>query len=560
MASAQPTTLVELLQQSCQRYAAQPALGPALSSSLTYGKLYESAQALAAYLHKRGVKRQDHVAILAENSHMWGVSYFAIHLCGAIAVPILPDFPGNDVRHILTETGAKYLFSTKKQLEKLYELQRSKVKSVITLDDSLDDDCPLPLSTMTDILAKATAIPEKKQRKSLANPTPEDIASLIYTSGTSGHSKAVMLSHRNLCSNMLSAATLIPGIKQNWTFLSILPMSHTYEFTIGFLLPLYTGCRVVYAGKSPTPTILERICKQEKPQVMCVVPMVMEKIYKKRVLATLKEKKLLNRLCRIGFVRKKIMATIGNKLLAFFGGELQLMAIGGAALNRETEQFLREAQLPYVVGYGLTETSPLLAAGPLYSPEIPLGSTGRHIPGVELKIAEPDPETGIGEVLARGENVMIGYYQDQEATEKSIDQQGWFATGDLGLIDNNGFLHIKGRSKSVIVLSSGENVYPEGIEDKINSYECVADSLVVENNNKLEARVYLDQDVIDRDAGHGTASQRQAFISKTLKEMQQETNKQLPPYAKLSRFVEQEDPFTKTATHKIKRYLYTNLN
>ncbi|MEN8141801.1 MAG: AMP-binding protein [Thermodesulfobacteriota bacterium] len=555
MTAAPPTTLIDLLRNSCEQHNDCPALGMAMAAPLTYKELYRRVTALAALLHKQGIKKGDKIAILSENSPQWGIAYFASQFCGAVAVPILPDFPGNDVRHIITETRAKVLFTTEKQLPKIYELMESRLENIVTLDDCHDPDCPGSHCTFSSLLADALDIPEKKRQKPTATTSPDDLASIIYTSGTSGHSKAVMLSHKNLCANTHSASTLIPQITPEWTFLSILPMSHTYEFTIGFLLPLHRGCRVAYAGKRPTPTILQRICKAERPHAMCVVPMIMEKIYKKRVLATLKEKKVLGRLCRLDFIRRKIMIKIGNKLLDFFGGRLQLMAIGGAALNHETELFLAEAQMPYVVGYGLTESAPLLAGGPLFSPEIPIGSTGRQIPGVELKIVNPNDE-GIGEIMGRGDNIMGGYYQDEQSTQATIDPDGWLATGDLGRIDDKGFLHILGRSKSVIVLSSGENVYPEAIEDKINSYECVADSLVVENNNRLEARVYLDQEVIDRDSGTQSQPERHDYIEMTLKAMQQTINKQLPPYAKISGFVEQEDPFTKTATHKIKRYLY----
>lgn len=549
-------TLTQLLRQSCNQYGSRPALGMAFTTPLTYKELFQQVTALAALLAHKGLKKGDRVAILAENSPQWGICYFATQFCGAVAVPILPDFPDTDVRHILSETKAKILFTTQRQLSKIYEIQSSSLQNIISLDDVLDHDCPIQQETFSSWQKQAVKIsPKKIQKKSLAT-RPDDLASIIYTSGTSGHSKAVMLSHKNLCTNTSSAAILIPFLKKEWTFLSILPMSHTYEFTIGFLLPIFTGCRIVYAGKPPTPSILQRICATEKPHIICIVPMVMEKIYKKRVLATLEQKKLLKKLCRLSFIRKRVMTTVGKKLLAFFGGHLQLLAIGGAALNHETEHFLRQAQIPYVIGYGLTESSPLLAAGPLFSTDIPLGSTGKPIPGVKIRIADPNPSSGIGEIMAQGDNIMRGYFNDKKATKETLSSDNWLDTGDLGRIDSQGFVHIKGRSKSVIVLSSGENVYPEGIEDKINSYECVAESLVGENNNKLEARVYLDQDVIDRNVGNADQSAQQVWVSKKLKEMQIAINSQLPPYAKLSRFVEQKDPFTKTATHKIKRYLY----
>ncbi|MCK5196647.1 MAG: AMP-binding protein, partial [Desulfobulbaceae bacterium] len=349
-------------------------------------------------------------------------------------------------------------------------------------------------------LSNVEQLSEKKRAK-LNNMAAEidenDLASIIYTSGTSGHSKAVMLSHRNLLSNVRSTDHLVT-ITPDWTFLSILPLSHTYEFTIGFLLPLYKGCRIAYAGKSPTPRILKQICKHEKPTAICIVPMVMEKIYKKRVMTAIDHSSLLTMAVKINFLRQALFKKIGKKLLDFFGGNLKLMAIGGAPINFDTEKFLKEAQFPYIIGYGLTETSPLLAGGPLHDPTIELGSTGKPVPGVEIRITNPDPETGIGAIMARGPNIMLGYYNMPEVTAETIDKDGWLATGDLGRFDEQGNLHIKGRSKSVIVLAHGENIYPEAIEEKINSNIYVMESLVVETNGQLEARVYLDYDLIDQ--------------------------------------------------------------
>lgn len=235
-----------------------------------------------------------------------------------------------------------------------------------------------------------------------------------------------------------------------------------------------------------------------------------------------------------------------------------MLAIGGAAINFDTEKFLKGAQFPYLIGYGLTETSPLLAGGPLHDPTIELGSTGKPIPGVEIRITNPDPESGIGEIMARGPNVMQGYYNMPEVTAETIDEDGWLATGDLGSFDEQGNLHIKGRSKSVIVLAHGENIYPEAIEEKINSNLYVMESLVVENNGQLEARVYLAYDLIDQETKGKSNTKQKEFINKILQELQQDVNSQLPTYSKLHRFIERQEPFIKTATHKIKRYLYTS--
>ena len=553
-------TLNDLFDASCQKYAARPCLSMAMEEPLTYADIGEKVATMASALYASGVKKKDKVAILAENSPNWGIAYLALIRLGAIVVPILPDFPGTDVRHILTNSQVKIVFTTKRQIEKILELQNHKIKQIITLDNSTIDTELDNLTTFTDFLSNVEQLSEKKRAK-LNNMAAEidenDLASIIYTSGTSGHSKAVMLSHRNLLSNVRSTDHLIT-ITPDWTFLSILPMSHTYEFTIGFLLPLYKGCRIAYAGKSPTPRILEQICKHEKPTALCIVPMVMEKIYKKRVMTAIDHSSLLTMAVKVNFLRRALFKKIGKKLLDFFGGNLKLMAIGGAAINLDTEKFLKEAQFPYLIGYGLTETSPLLAGGPLHDPTITLGSTGKPVPGVEIRITNPDPETGIGAIMARGPNIMQGYYNMPEVTAETIDKDGWLATGDLGNFDEQGNLHIKGRSKSVIVLAHGENIYPEAIEEKINSNLYVMESLVVENNGQLEARVYLNYDLIDQETKGKPNTKQKEFINKILQKLQQNVNSQLPTYSKVNRFIERQEPFIKTATHKIKRYLYTS--
>jgi long-chain acyl-CoA synthetase len=553
-------TLIDLFNASCEKYPERPCLGMAMEQPLTYAEVNEKVKKSATALYSIGVKKKDKIAILAENSPNWGIAYLAVIRLGALVVPILPDFLGTDVRHILTESNVKLIFTTKRQIEKIFELQDHKIKSIITLDDSPACKELGNVSTFSSFLSSVGELPEKKISKfnnSVIDVDVNDLASIIYTSGTSGHSKAVMLSHRNLVANVQSADQLV-DITPEWTFLSILPMSHTYEFTIGFLLPLYKGCRIVYAGKSPTPRILEKICKNEKPTAMCIVPMVMEKIYKKRVMSTIEHSMVLSTAVKLNFVRKALFKKIGDKLLDFFGGNLELLAIGGAAINFDTEKFLRDAQFPYLIGYGLTETSPLLAGGPLHDSTIDLGSTGKPVPDVEIRITDPDPETGIGEIMARGPNIMQGYFNRPELTEETIDQNGWLATGDLGYFDTHGNLHIKGRSKSVIVLAHGENIYPEAIEEKINSNMYVVESLVTENNNKLEARVYLDYDLIDQDTKGKPNAKRKVFINTVLQELQQEVNSQLPSYSKIYKCIERQDPFIKTATHKIKRYLYTS--
>ena len=552
-------TINSLLDVSCQRFSSQPALAMAFQKPITYGEMHDKVFLLATALRAAGIRAKDKVAILAENSPNWGIAYFAIVRLGAIAVPILPDFPETDVRHVLVDAHVKMLFITRRQIEKIYELADHHLKKIITLDNTLPAVQLDLVETFDTFLNRTETLSAKKREKvkTAQAVSGDDLASIIYTSGTSGHSKAVMLRHSNLHANVNSANQLF-GARKEWTFLSILPMSHTYEFTIGFLLPLLNGARVVYAGKSPTPTILERICRKEKPEVMCVVPMVIEKIHKKRVLATIENSALLKIATRMPLLRKKIHRKIGRKLIDFFGGRLKLFAIGGAPMNIETEKFLYEANFPYIFGYGLTETSPLLSGGPLNDSTIAVGTTGKPVPGVEIKVVDPDPRTGIGEIHARGSNVMKGYFNNPEATQETIDSQGWLATGDLGKLDSQNNLMVTGRCKSVIVLSHGENIFPETIEEKINSDIHVAESLVIENDNRLEARVYLDYDLIDQQIRRKTPQQRQEHIDQIFKKLHKSVNSQLPAYSKIYKFFERKEPFIKTATHKIKRYLYTN--
>jgi len=555
------TTLNQLIDRSATAFARRPATGFALQPPMSYQEFHRQILLCAALLRDKGLRKKERLAILADNSPQWGVTCLAAMRLGAVVVPILPDFPEADVKHILAESGAKFLFTTQRQMEKLCDLPDKGKRSIITLDDSTDANGILTTTAFSAFLAEAEELSGKKQGTAGTEATDRDLASIIYTSGTSGHSKAVMLSHGNFLSNLRSSLHVFAGQPIDaWTFLSILPMSHAYEFTTSFLLPLATGSRIVYAGRTPTPTVLERICRQERPTTMCMVPMIMEKIYKKRVLPAINGNVLLRNAMRLPFLRRRILRAIGRKLLAFFGGGLKFVAIGGARLNPEVEEFLAAARFPYIVGYGLTEAAPLISAGPYGAPDIALGSAGRPVRDVEVRIARPDPESGLGEILVRGPNVMQGYLHNPVATRETIDQEGWLATGDLGDLDSRGNLFIRGRSKSVIVLSHGENIYPEPIEEKINAMQQVVESLVLERNDRLEARVHLDYELLEAASkGQGQEEQRQR-IREILAAIKAELNGQLPVYSQLSQVVEQREPFAKTATHKIKRYLYADTN
>ena len=551
-------TLNYIIDSSRAKFGAEPAIGMAMEEPLNYEVFHRRIISLAARMKKDGVNKGDHVAILAENSHNWGTVYLAIVRIGAIAVPILPDLPEADVHHILKEMKTKFLFTTQKQTEKVYELKQKTLNKIITLDDYIGISGIIEITKYSEYLQEAEEDLFKAELEGeIRFPAVEedDIASILYTSGTSGYSKAVMLSHKNLTSNAYAASGLAEvGVGD--VFLSILPMSHTYEFTCGFILPLLMGCRIAYAGKTPTPAILQKLCQHEKPTVIFGVPLVLEKIFKKRVVPKIEGSAMLKLVCKIGLGRKIIYKKIGAKLLDFFGGRLKFMGVGGAALNPEVEKFLVEAEFPYLIGYGLTESAPLLAGGPLGDATITPGSTGKPIPGVQIKIVDPDPQTGVGEIYGCGPNIMKGYFNDEDATQEALTKDGWLVTGDQGILDKAGNLHIRGRSKNVIVMSSGENVYPETIEHKINAYSWVIESLVLENNGRLDAWIYPDYELIDEQTADQSRIQRHEFIEKCIEEMRKELNDQLPKHARITKIFERREPFIKTATHKIKRYLY----
>jgi len=552
-------TLNYILDSSREKFGDLGAIGMAMEKPLTYAELHERICALAAGLTARGLGHGDRVAILAENSHNWGTAYLSVVRFGGVGVPILPELPEADVHHILGEMQVQALFTTQRQVEKIYDLGKNLPDIIITLDDFQGAEGLPETEPFSAFLEESLSSFREKKESDKPVTFPEidedDLASILYTSGTSGFSKAVMLSHRNLTSNAYAASGLM-DIEPGSVFLSILPISHTYEFTTGFILPLLTGARIAYAGKTPTPAILQNLCRHEQPYIIFAVPLVLEKIYKKRVLPNIEKSRLLRFLCTFSFGRKLVHKKAGKKLLEFFGGNLAMMGIGGASLNPEVEQFLVDAEFPYLIGYGQTESSPLIAGGPFKDKTITIGSTGKPLPGVEVKIEKADPESGIGEIYARGANVMVGYFNDADATAETITPDGWLATGDLGILDDAGNLHIKGRCKNIIVMSSGENIYPEAIEHKINGYNWVVESLVVEDNGKLNAWVYPDYEYVDEVTAGKTRSQRREYLDGLFDELRRGVNATQAASTKLTEVFERREPFIKTATHKIKRYLY----
>ncbi|MBN2356210.1 AMP-binding protein, partial [candidate division KSB1 bacterium] len=517
---------------------------------------------LSLLLHKQGIHAGDRVAILSENKPNWGLAYFAITTMGAVAVPILPDFNSIEVKHILRHCGAKAIFVSERLYNKIEDEFESSLRTVFLIEDF----SIIPLQTKKDRLqdiiaegskelAKIKSAALRLAGKSRAEAREQDLAAIIYTSGTTGNSKGVMLTHKNIVYDAV-ATTQIIQIDETDRLLSILPLSHAYECTLGLVIPIMIGASVYYLDKPPTAKVLLPAMEKVKPTVVLSVPLIIEKIYKTRILPRFTQKRIIRGLYKYEMVRKKLHKKAGKKLLKVFGGALRSFCIGGASLSPEVELFLREAGFPYAIGYGLTETSPLIAGSDPYG-TVPR-STGKPLPGIEIMIDTPDPYTGEGEVLARGPVVMNGYYNDPTRTAEVLSKDGWLRTGDLGVFDENGNLYIKGRLKNVIIGPSGENIYPEEIEAIINEHEDVLESLVYEQNDQLVARVYLNYEELDNEfrAQKLDDTQAKQRIVELLEQIRTQVNARVASFSRINRIIEQPEPFVKTPTQKIKRFLY----
>jgi long-chain acyl-CoA synthetase len=520
----------------------------------TYETINKEIQALIAFQEKIGICPGDKVAILSLNMPNWAVAYFSITFMGAIVVPILPDFSGTEVANVLEHSGARAIFISNSLLSRIEGFKSDDLKTAILIENF-----SLIFSENSSAKYDLAALPAK-----IYNIEEEDLASIIYTSGTTGRSKGVMLTHKNISYNALKGRA-IQFIDENDRFLSVLPLSHTYENTLGLILPMLCGSCVYYLRKPPTPTVLLPAMAEVKPTMMLTVPLIMEKIYFNKILPTFRDNLLLKLLYKIPFLRKKLNAAAGKKLMKTFGGKLKFYGIGGAKLNRVVERFLREAKFPYAVGYGLTETAPLLAgANPQKSV---FESTGPAIEGIELIINNPDMITGEGEIWARGPNVMKGYYKEPDMTNEVLTPDGWFKTGDLGTLDPNNNLFIKGRLKNMIVGASGENIYPEEIESIINNFRFVVDSLVVQQKGKLVALVQINMEELEKKyqilkqdmtrQKQDMTRQVEEKVEEVLTELQEYVNSQVNKFSQIQKIVQQPVPFQKTATLKIKRFLYT---
>ena len=508
---------------------------------ISYSELGKSIEELASKLFGLGLEKGDKVALFSHNMPNWVIAYFSVVSKGLIIVPVLPDFTRDEVENVLLHSESKVLFVSERLISRVEGLELPSLEVTILLDDFSQVSGAKSINAKTDI-PKITV-------------KEDDTAAIIYTSGTTGRSKGVVLSHKNIAFVAMQSYTFQP-ISRTDVFLSLLPLSHTYENTIGMVYPIIYGAAIYYLEKPPTPAALLPALKKIRPTMMLSVPLVMEKIYKTQIQSKFTGNHLKQMIYKTPFFRILIHRIAGKKLYQTFGGRLKFFGIGGAKLDSRVERFLREARFPYAIGYGLTETAPLLAGAGVHQTK--LQSTGYAVHGVELKINEPGKK-GVGEIWAKGPNVMKGYYKNPEATSEVLTKDGWFRTGDYGRFDSRKRLFIKGRIKNTIVGASGENIYPEDIETVINNHQLVVESLVIEEDGFLVAKVLVEIEELEKAYEHlklvieDKKEKHKIWAQHFTKELNEKLNK----VSQIKRVDIMDEPFEKTASQKIKRFLYT---
>lgn len=536
-------TLCELARNSVEKYGSQVAFSLFDGETVTYAEAGRRMQQVQELLTGAGLRPGDRVALLSSGMPNWGICYFAVTSAGMIVVPILPDFSSEELDMIMEHSEAKALLVSDKLFTKLSKATVARFNVVIRTKN---------LGVIAQRVSETGAT---------AEPQPDDIAAIIYTSGTTSKPKGVMLSHAALCAQARIAGVIFPAYESD-VFLSVLPLSHTYECSVGMIYPFSRGSRVVYLDRPPTAAVLLPALRAVRPTVMLIVPLIIEKIYRGQVLAKFNSNGFWRTLYRIGFIRRYLHRVAGKKLMKLFGRRLRFLGIGGAKIDRSAEQFLHEARVPYAIGYGLTETAPLLAAAVPGATRV--GSTGPAVPEVELRLENVDPATRQGEIVARTPSIMQGYFKNPEATREVFTTDGWFRTGDLGEFDAAGNLFIKGRLKNMIVGPGGENIYPEDIESVLNSHVFISDSLVTEQGGQLVALVHFDREKIEATLGSWReqwANKREAWEARTeqlKKEIKEFVNAKVSKFSRISEVVEEKEEFVKTPTLKIRRFLYNN--
>lgn len=539
-----------LLKESFTKNWDHKALCDLGNTPLTFGEAAQQIAKLHLFLQEAGIKPQDKIALCGKNSANWAMAFLATITYGAVPVPILNDFKAESIHNIVNHSDSRILWLD------------DAVLNAVTLNEMPELEVVMQLGDFTAVYSKDEAIKEfcANLDKTFAEkyPTfgienlnfhqeqPDEVALINYTSGSTGFSKGVVLPYRALWSNVRFAIDNITYLKADDGMINMLPLAHMYGLAIEMLFPLCKGCYVCFLGKTPSPKILMGAFAQVQPKLIIAVPLILEKIIRSKVLPTLK-KPLLNCLMHVPGVSNLILAKVRKQLIAAFGGQLEMIVLGGAALNGEIEDLLRRMKFPYTVGYGMTECAPLIAYAPWY--EIRKASCGKIVDRMEARIVPLHEGDNVGELWVKGANTMLGYYKNPEATDSTF-KDGWMNTGDLCVFDKEGFLYIKGRNKNLILGPSGQNIYPEEIEDKINNLPYVAESLVVDRGGQLVALVVPDfekakQEGIDADAVKELINNNRGML-----------NKMLASYSQITRFEMRDEEFEKTPKRSIRRFLY----
>lgn len=542
------------LQKSIQDNWNLDALTDYQGQTLQYKDVARKIEKLHILFENSGVVKGDKIALAGRNSANWAVAFIATLTYGAVAVPVLHEFTPEQMHNIVNHSEAKLLFVGDVVATTIDATKMPHLEGIIYIPDyslflSRTNKLTYAREHLNEMFGKKYPKYFRKEHvKYYMEQTPDELALINYTSGTTGFSKGVMIPYRALWGNLDFAINVLGAhVKSGDPIISILPMAHMYGMAFEFIFEFCCGCHIFFLNRIPSPAIIAQAFAEIKPVIIIAVPLVIEKIIRKKVLPKL-QNNTMKLLLNMPIINKKVMQKIREQVYKAFGGNFYEIIIGGAAFNQEVEAFLKHIELPFTVGYGATECAPIIAYSD-YKDFVPT-SCGRAVVHMEVKINSADPQHIPGEILARGTNVMLGYYKNEEATAAVLDKEGWYHTGDLGLMDSNGNIFIKGRSKNMLLGSNGQNIYPEEIEDKLNSMHLVMESLVVQDGDKLIGLVYPDYEEA-KALGHSNEE-----LINLMEQNRQELNAILPVYSKLASFEIREDEFEKTPKKSIKRYLY----
>lgn len=548
-------SFIAFVEESIKKHWDLDALTDYKGATLQYKDVARKIEKLHILLAESGIKPGDKVAVCGRNSSHWGVAFLAILTYGAVAVPILHEFKADNIHNIVNHSEARLLFVGDVVWESLNEAEMPLLEGIILMTDFTLLVCrskqlEYAREHLNELFGKKFPRNFRREHVSYRRDNPEELAVINYTSGTTSFSKGVMLPYRSLWANTQFAfdvLTLKPGDR----IVSMLPMAHMYGLAFEFLYEVACGCHVFFLTRMPSPKIIFQAFADVKPHIVIAVPLIIEKIIKKNVLPkleTLKMKVLL----KVPIINDKIKAAVREQMIQGFGGNFYEVIIGGAAFNQEVEKLLKSIDFPYTVGYGMTECGPIICYEDWkrFKP----GSCGKAAPRMEVRIDSPDPQNIVGEILTHGNNVMLGYYKNPEATAQILDADGWLHTGDLGVMDEEGNVTIKGRSKNMLLGPSGQNIYPEEIEEKLNNLPFVAECIVIQqNDNKLVALIYPDfEDAYSQ-------GMSDSDIEAAMEENRTTLNAELPAYSQISRIKIYPEEFEKTPKKSIKRFLYQDV-